>query len=196
MIRPYKKYSTNELAFIEKHYPTKDNAWIGEKLNRTVMQITSTAKRYGFKKGYCCRFKSGHTPANKGKKMPRELREKVKHTFFQTGHIPKTYRPVGSERINVDGYIEIKIADPNKWDQKHRVVWRQHNGEIPHLFNVQFKDNNRLNCNIDNLYLISRQKQMIQNSIIRYPPELRTSLRSLRKLNNLITKKIKKHETN
>ena len=29
---------------------------------------------------------TGHQPFNKGKKMSPELKEKVKHTFFKTGH--------------------------------------------------------------------------------------------------------------
>ena len=35
-------------------------------------------------------------------------------TWFKKGHIPANYRPVGSERVNADGYIEVKVADPNK----------------------------------------------------------------------------------
>ena len=40
--------------------------------------------------------------------------------------------------------------------QKHRVVWEQAHGPIPEGYLVKFKDGNRMNCSIDNLYLVSR----------------------------------------
>ncbi len=36
--------------------------------------------------------------------------------WFEKGHISKNHKPIGSERINVAGYIEIKTAEPNKWE--------------------------------------------------------------------------------
>ena len=65
-------------------------------------------------------FKKGLIPHNKGKKMPAETYQKVKGTMFKKGNIPKNHREVGSERITVDGYVEIKVAEPNKWKLKSR----------------------------------------------------------------------------
>ena len=63
------------------------------------------------------RFEKGHVPANKGKKMPAAVYEKSKHTMFRKGHQPNNHREVGSERINVEGYAEIKVAEPRPWNQ-------------------------------------------------------------------------------
>lgn len=137
------------------------------------------------------RFKPGQTPMNKGKKwseyMPLESQKKSRMTQFKKGNMPPNHKPVGSTRKeSKDGYILEKVAEPNKWELKHRLVWKEHNGEIPKGYNVQFKDGNRLNCNISNLYLISRKKQMEHNSIVRYPNEIRTALMRVSKINRMI----------
>lgn len=140
------------------------------------------------------RFKPGHVSHNKGKKLPKEVYDKIKDTMFKPGHTPVNHREVGSERINVDGYIEIKVAEPNKWRCKHRVIWEQHNGEIPKGFNVQFKNHNPLDCRIENLYLISKAEQMrTENSYIaRYPKDLQDVIR----LKGAINRQIRKREKN
>ena len=46
---------------------------------------------------------------------------------------------------------------------KHRWLWEQAYGEIPKGHNVQFKDNNPLNCVLENLYLITRDEQVREN---------------------------------
>lgn len=120
------------------------------------------------------RFRKGHVPDNKGKKLSPEVYAKCALTMFKKGHAPHNHREVNSERVNVDGYLEIKVAEPNRWRLKHRVIWEQAYGAIPKGFNVQFKNHNPLDCRIENLYLISRQDQMAkENSFYaKYPKEL------------------------
>lgn len=124
-------------------------------------------------------FKKGHIPANKGKKqseyMSQEQIARTKATRFGKGHIPANHKPVGYERTTRDGYIEVKTAEPNVFELKHRVVWKEHNGIIPSGFNIQFRDGDRQNCSIDNLYMISRSEQMkSENSYhARYPEEVK-----------------------
>ena len=92
------------------------------------------------------RFEKGHVPANKGKKMPAEVYEKSKHTMFKKGHQPNNHREVGSERINVEGYAEIKVAEPNRWQLKHRVVYENyHNVKLKSTDVVIFLDGNKQN---------------------------------------------------
>lgn len=121
------------------------------------------------------RFRPGGIPANKGKKMEPETYAKVSRTMFKKGHMPENHREVGSERINKDGYIEVKVSEPNKWRAKHRVLWEEAHGPVERGYNVQFKDGNPLNVTLENLYLISRSRQLKeQNSLMaRYPKEVR-----------------------
>lgn len=124
----------------------------------TEFQIGNFKTRHKLKSGtHGGQFVKGFTPHNKGKKMSAETYRKVKDTMFKKGNIPKNHREVGSERITVDGYVEIKVADPNKWKLKQRWLYEQyHNVKLTKSDAIIFLDGNRLNLNIDNLFLISR----------------------------------------
>ena len=105
------------------------------------------------------RFSKGMTPWNKGLSyMPNN-----KETRFQKGNIPHGHREVGEERIDKYGYVQIKVAEPNKWDLKHRVIYEKHYGEIPKNHAVIFADGDKSNLDIDNLLLVSRQQLLVLN---------------------------------
>lgn len=145
------------------------------------------------------RFRKGSIPPNKGKRMGPELYAKCAPTMFKKGHTPGNHKPVGSERVNVYGYIERKVAEPNKWECKHRIIWKQAHGDIPKGYNIQFKDGNPLNCILENLYIISRAEQMqTRNSLMaRYPKELQKVIRlrgAVKRQMTLHNKKLNKHE--
>ena len=116
------------------------------------------------------RFSKGMTPWNKG----LSYQPNNKETRFKKGHITSNYRQVGEERINIDGYIEIKVAEPNKWRLKHRVIYEKHHGEIPKDHVVIFADGNKMNFKIDNLVLISRYQLLVlnKNNLIKNETEL------------------------
>ncbi len=124
----------------------------------SLSQIKSFIGNRKLNTGRNGRFGKGHVPANKGK--PGGGWEP---TQFKKGHRPLNYRPVGSERVNVDGYVEIKVADPNKWKGKHTAVWEQHNGKIPKSHVVIFGDGNNRNFELNNLILVSRQQLLTLN---------------------------------
>ena len=127
--------------------------------NYKYSQIRAYYKNHGLKCGIDCRFKKGLIPVNKGKKGIRLSPE----TEFEKGHTPHNTLPVGTELIKADGYIWVKVADPNKWRQKHRIIWEDANGEIPDKHIILFADGNRLNTELDNLRLVSRKKLSILN---------------------------------
>jgi hypothetical protein len=79
------------------------------------------------------------------------------------GHKPWNYKPVGTERTNTDGYVEIKTADPNKWRPKHIIIWEKANGPVPKGYVVIFADGNKQNVVLNNLLLISRKELAIMN---------------------------------
>ena len=134
----------------------------------------------------------GHVPANKGKKMPNEIKEKIKHTFFKKGHKPHNAKIDGyiSKRLdkrNGRTYLYIRISE-GKWEEYHRYVWEKQNGKIPAGMNLIFKDGNTLNCNIDNLELLTNAELMKRNSIHNYPEELQVKIRKLAKLKKTLKK--------
>ena len=106
------------------------------------------------------RFSKSSIPWNKGLSyMPNN-----KETRFQKGNIPHCHREVGEERIDKYGYVQIKVAEPNVWDLKHRVIYREHYGEIPNGHNIIFADGNKMNFDIDNLIAVSKSEMLILNN--------------------------------
>ncbi|GHU05036.1 hypothetical protein FACS1894147_10770 [Spirochaetia bacterium] len=70
---------------------------------------------------------------------------------------------MGTVRINTEGYVDVKIADPNKWKQKHLIIWEKANGPIPKGNVIIFADRNRLNVKLKNLLMISRKELAVMN---------------------------------
>lgn len=118
----------------------------------SVSQIHTLCSRRGWLTGRDGRFKKGHIPVNKG---TRGLM-KANSGSFKKGQVPANFKPVGSERIDVDGYVWVKVADPNKWKLKHQQLWERKNGPVPKGHVLRFIDHNPLNCSLDNLELMSR----------------------------------------
>lgn len=193
-----KPFTPEEKIYIRQQYPTTNVKDIAAVLVRSARSVYYMAYRLGSRKDSAAfrvimhdvamsqtsnqvkaRFGKGHVPYNKGRRrdeyLSPESLTKCQKTQFIKGNTPKNYRSVGSERVNVYGYVEIKVADPNKWCLKHRIVWEASNGAIPKGMNIQFRDGNRQNTSLDNLYMISRQDQVAtENSIHkRLPAELK-----------------------
>ena len=171
---PTRSYPENIKKFIYEHYigvgPTEMTKLLNKTFNKqySVGQIKGYYSRNKLDSGIDGHFSKGSIPFNKGKKKYWIGGEE---TQFKKGHIPVNYRAVGSERINVDGYVEIKVADPNKWRLKHQVIWEETNGPIPKGYAVIFGDGNSLNLKPGNLVLVSRaqlsvmnRKRLIQNN--------------------------------
>jgi hypothetical protein len=124
----------------------------------TEGQIGNFKYLHGVKSGtHGGRFPKGHIAHNKGKKMPKEVYEKSKATMFKKGNIPPQHREVGSERINVDGYTEVKVAEPNKWKLKQRFIYEEATGEkLTKNDVIIFLDGDRQNFDINNLVKMTR----------------------------------------
>lgn len=209
------KWTDEEKRIVAEMYADHCASEIAERLGRSVSGVYCQARAMGLKsprekivrlgkigashpKAVASRFQKGHVPENKGKKMAPEVYEKVKGTMFQKGHAPVNHRPVGSERITRDGYVEIKVAEPGKWRLKHRMVWEETNGPIPPGYNIQFRNKNRQDLRLENLYLIARSEQMgTENSIhARYPEELKKVIRLKGAIKRQITEHYKRNNRN
>lgn len=72
--------------------------------------------------------------------------------------------PIGAERIS-HGYTLIKIAQPNVWREKHRVIYESVFGNIPKGCKLVFLDGNKQNCNIENLRLVKDHEEAYLNKM-------------------------------
>lgn len=100
-------------------------------------------------------------------------------------------RPIGDERVR-KGYVEIKVKQPNVWDQKHRHIWENHHKrKLKHNEIVIFADKNNRNFDIDNLVMVHRKflGQLNINGYISENPELTKVGLGVVKLNSKIYEK-------
>lgn len=147
---PGHTYSEIQAAFTDKF------GW-----DITLGQVKGYMANHRINNGLTGRFEKGHIPQNKGKKG--QCASGCEKTWFAPGHTPVNHRPIGSERISKDGYVEVKVAEPNKWRLKHRVVWEEAHGTVPNGKIIVFKDGDKTNTEIDNLMLLSRGQHAVMN---------------------------------
>lgn len=208
--RIHQELTEKEYLWLFNNYPIKSSAECAKHLKRDLKFIYRFAAKCGLKKepkflssessgrfqkmtqaGINFQFKKGHIPQNKGKKMTPEVYNKVKDTMFKKGGKPTNTLYDGA--ITVRGkstgekYQYIRIRD-SKWVLLHRFIYEEYWGPIPPGYVVRFKDGNSMNTEIDNLVLIPRTKNMLMNTVHRFPKELikliKTNAKLKRKINN------------
>ena len=199
-LRKRTEWTPEMLKTLKDKYPDVQTETIAKELELSLTAVYQKANSLGLYKsaefyesglsgrlsknncnrGKGTRFKKGHIPFNKGKKM--KIAGRMSETFFKPGHRPQNAVPVGTEVVSSDGYLKVKVAEPNEWKYKHRLVWENENGSIAKGMALIFKDGNRMNCSIENLELLTRSELMRRNTIHRYPRELRDAIRSVGKL--------------
>lgn len=143
-------------------------------------------------------FKKGHIPANKGKRMPPEVYEVAKKSFFKPGNLPVNTKYDGyiSKRKDKTGrvYLYIRVS-LGKFELLHRNMWEAENGKIPPGHVITFKDGNSQNCTIDNLEMITMYENRLRNSFAEVvPPELQPIKRMIAGVKTRITKQKRQDE--
>jgi hypothetical protein len=142
-------------------------------------------------KGSVTRFTKGMTPWNKGCKGWKAGGRSAETRFAKgrPAHEARNYRPIGSLRINKDGYLERKVTDDptlvpaRRWVAVHRLVWEAAHGPAPAGYAVTFKPGRRTTdeaaITLDAVELTSRADLMRRNTVHNLPPEV-TQLIQLR----------------
>lgn len=200
-------FTDEEKELIKKMFADNYTISICRLINRSYSSVCRQAGVFGLKKsdafrkmemkkqgerlrnaGAGNRFKKGNVSFNKGKAMPRDVYEKIKHTMFKKGALPHNTKYDGHERINADGYTEVRVR-LGKYVCKHRMMWEQQHGKIPEGFIVVFKDRNPQNLTVENLELITRKENMMRNTIHRFPEELKSAIKLVNKLKRKISEK-------
>lgn len=182
---PEKLFTTEQASFICEKYKTLPREPLTKALNKKFGTSFTQGQVEGFlvrNKITCNRtgyFTKGQKPWNKGTTGLTS----TNRTSFKSGHVPFNLRPVGSERIDTDGYTLIKIdkTNPNTgyrglWVFKHRYLWEQRHGKIPEDMTLIFKDGNPGNLNLNNLELVTRVELAALNRVYKYrsmPEELK-----------------------
>lgn len=196
-------WTTGEEVRLKQHYPDMPMPELMKMFGRPDRAIYSKAKSLGLKRSdeylaseYACRLRRGDNTGeatrfqkgckswNKGSHFVAGGRSA--ETRFGKGNLPHNHVPVGTEVMGTDGYLKVKVAEPNQWEWTHRRNWEATHGPITKGLALVFKDRNRMNCDVGNLELLTRSQLMLRNTIHRYPPELKTTIRQLNKLTRAI----------
>ncbi len=193
-------YSPVELAWIEQHrsMPRREaHTLFCDTFGRRDVVLENfkhlcTRKRWTTGRTGC--FPKGHIPDNLGKKMPYNAN--TAKTQFKKGHrggrALEVYKPIGTERVTVDGYIERKIHDgmplQSRWRAVHLINWEREHGPLPKQHCLKCLDGNRSNTDPSNWELIPRAVLQMLNHHARtvdyegVQPELKPVLLTLAKL--------------
>ncbi len=162
-------------ARLRELYDTLPASAIARELGRTRAAVKNHVNKLGLTKGHnsgC--FEPGMVPWNKGKAF--DSGGLSHETRFKAGHLPKNYKPLGSERVSKEGYLQRKMTDtgypPRDWVPVHHLVWRDAGREIPPGHVLRFIDGNNRNFALDNLETIHRAELMKRNSVHNYGPEI------------------------
>lgn len=165
-----KQYTIEQLAYLQKlSAQGLFNAEITRRFNerfgtsRTENAIQQQRIKYGIKTTARHYWPKGHRPWNKGM---RGVIFGGKETQFKKGDMPQAWVPVGSETVTKDGYLKVKVANPNRWEYKQRLIWEKHHGrKVPGGHVVIFGDGDKRNFDVDNLILVSRAELVRMNQM-------------------------------
>ena len=121
------------------------------------------------------------------------MRETQFKKGVRQGVAVRLYKPIGTERISKDGYLERKVNDglplQARWRAVHLVVWEALHGPVPAGHAVAFKNGDRTDIRPENLELIHRRALMARNTVHNLPKPLAQTVQLLGALRRQINRK-------
>jgi len=167
MKRPPIPWSEAEIAYLKEHshgqYIIQTTATLNERFgtNRSSDSVKGKMYKLGLVSGMDTHFYHAHS--NKPYIPPKGVHF-LPETEFKGG---QNKLPVGSVRTRTEksGHtrktVYIKIAEPNKWENYGRYVFRMITGhDIPRGYVLVHKNRDYNDCRFDNLRLLSRQEAL------------------------------------
>lgn len=135
-------------------------------MKRNNLKIPKSILERNRKQSY---FEKGHKPFNKGllqtDYMSEEAIQKTCESRFKSGHEPHNTKHdfyISKRLIKGNPYYWIRLSK-GKFMLLHRWLWLEAYGHIPKGFNIQFKDGDSLNTNLENLYMVDKKNQLVIN---------------------------------
>ena len=166
-------YTTAELAWVQANraLPIADlHAGFVAMFGRpdvTRENLHSLRKRKGWLTGRTGQFVKGEAPHNKG--VPCAPDQGGRHPNSRAhqfrkgerrGRALQNFRPIGTERVTEEGYLERKVNEDmpfhRRWRLIHVLNWEAANGPIPPGHALKCLDCNKVNVDPANWQLVSR----------------------------------------
>jgi hypothetical protein len=205
-------YSADELTFLEWRQAMSRRALHAafvarfDRIDVKVDDIKALCTRKGWLTGRDGRFEKGQAPRNKGKRCPpgkggRSANAR-KHHFkkgTRTGVSVTLYKPIGTERVSKDGYLERKVHDglplQSRWRMVQLINWEAINGPVPKGMALKCLDGDRRNVEPSNWEPVPRAMLPRLNGIYgrdydHAPAELKPTIMAVTKLEHAARQKI------
>lgn len=165
-------YSVEELAWLEANramvisdYHAGFRAEFGRD-DVSLVNLHSLRKRMGWKTGRTGQFERGAVSHNKGKACAPGTggrHPNSRRTQFRKGNLPHNAQYLGHQRVSIDGYVEISVAETNphtgyerRYVLKHRYLWEQANGPLPAGMCLKRLDDDKTNTDPSNWEAVPR----------------------------------------
>jgi hypothetical protein len=210
-------WTAEEDESLRVRYADESTAALASSLGRSLPATYNRAKKLGLVKSasylaspaacrlrreatpasIATRFKPGQVPANKGVKRPGWAPGRMRETQFKAGErrgvATRLWKPVGTERVSKDGYLERKVNDDlplqARWRAVHLIEWEAIHGRIPAGHALVFKNGDKRDIRLDNLELITRAALMRRNTIHNLPQPLVETIQLLGRVTRTIRRK-------
>lgn len=215
-----KPWSPEDRALLVREYANTTTSTLAKQMSRTESSVYQMALKLRLKKSaeylasvdsgriqrgridprmQATQFKAGQKAWNEGIKGVCGIHENCRRMQFKAGRPASeaaNYRPIGSERLSKDGYLERKVTDdPNimparRWVGVHRLVWEAANGPVPDHHVVCFLPGRRTaeaeKITLDALELVHRSELARRN----HPRSRNPELAKLVQLKGAITRQV------
>lgn len=197
-------YSSVELAWIERHRTVPRREAHGKfcevfgREDVSFDNFKALCTRKGWRTGRDGRITEGSRPWNQGRKCTEGeggRHPNARKTQFKTGVrqgvATRLYKPIGTERLTKNGYLERKVHDgmplQSRWRAVHLIHWEGENGALPKGACLKCLDGNRQNTAPDNWVAIPRGALPFLNGHRGYnydkmPDELKPAVLALAKV--------------
>lgn len=217
--RPRQDWLAADVRTLRRLYPDTVTKAIAERLGRPLANVYAKAQRLGLQKsaaflgsaeggrlrpgdtrGGATRFQKGQRSWNKGTSyMPGgRCADGWFKKGIRRGVAVKLYKPVGTERVSKDGYLERKINDglplQKRWRAVHLVMWEEANGPLPKGHAIVFRNGDKRDIRLDNLECITRKALMLRNTLHRYPQPIPQLIQLRGAVNRQINKRNRNEE--
>ncbi len=208
-----RKWTEDEDALLRERYPHESSKAIAAALGRSLSSVYMRAQTLRVQKteAYVAttRWQVGHPALSRGRPFGPDNRpthfgdrnsaaRRAMLSRFQAGYRPQTEKPLGSLRLRTTRgltYLEEKYSmvgtnQSQRWRAVHRLVWEAAHGPMPRGHVVVFRPGMhtvlRDEITLDRLELVTHAQLLERNSVLRYPPALRTAMRRRRRLERAI----------
>ena len=194
--RKRRPWTAHDLEVLAREYPHRPTAEVAALLGRSTITCYAQARVRGLHKtaeylaspmsgrvngknrGTSGRFRPGQRPWNVGQRYTAGGRARL--TRFEKGQKPHNWVPIGSHRVNSEGYLDRKVREGGRgagnWIAVHRLVWIEAHGPIPPGYHVHFRPGRKSTkleeITPDALEIVTQRQSMQRNSLHNLPPEL------------------------